>query len=102
METMFMCNDTGQPQGEDIRHVIQSITPGGLVDHTHSLMVDDELLEVNGNSLWGVSHDQAIKLVQSTSKDVTIVVCRLRREEMGGVNSKATPIEKGAVYSTYM
>lgn len=86
MESVFVCNETSQShdepgEGGDIRHVIQSILPGGLIDQNQVLMVDDELLEVNGQPLIGMSHDLATQLVQSTSDSVTMVICRPRVTE---------------------
>lgn len=83
MESVFVQREsTSQSHKEgDIRHVIQSILPGGLIDQDSVLMVDDELLEVNGQPLVGISHDLATQLVQSTSGNVTMVICRPRNEE---------------------
>ena len=61
-----------------IRHVIKSIRNGGPSDNNQVLRVGDELLEVNGKPLLGVTHEEAIRLVQSAPKDVKIIVCRLR------------------------
>ena len=89
MESVFVCEEGGAkaeqrpfPATGNIRHVIQSITPGGPTSENDVLLVDDEILEVNGIALVGVSHDKATQLVQSTtSKDVTVVVCRPINEE---------------------
>ena len=64
-----------------IRHVIKSIRNGGPSDNNQVLRVGDELLEVNGELLLGVTHEEAIRLVQSAPKDVKIIVCRLRETE---------------------
>ena len=58
--------------------MIKSIRNGGPSDNNQVLRVGDELLEVNGKPLLGVTHEEAIRLVQSAPKDVKIIVCRLR------------------------
>ena len=81
MESVILSDDTGQPGTGSIRHVIQSIHEGSPANQNGVLMVGDEILEVNGKPLVGVTHDEATELVQSTSRDVTIVVCRPREED---------------------
>ena len=51
------------------------------MDLNERLRIGDELLEVNGQTLVGVSHDEAIELVRQASNDVTIVVCRVRNKD---------------------
>ena len=61
--------------------MIQKIREGGPMDLNECLSVGDELLEVNGQTLVGVSHDEAIELVRQAPNDVTIVVCRMRNKD---------------------
>ena len=98
MESVFIHNEAGQSVRGNIRHLIQSILPGGPVEQNNILMVDDELLEINSNPLVGVSHDEAIQLVQLATKNVIIVVCRpvpLEREE------EAPPTDDGMTINRY-
>lgn len=68
-----------------VRHVIKYISKGGPMDVTNLLRVGDEILQVDGNELVGLSHERAIDLVREASDHVKIIVSRdKKREESGG------------------
>ncbi|KAJ8286648.1 hypothetical protein GJAV_G00041540 [Gymnothorax javanicus] len=53
---------------------ISSITPGGPADVNGCLKPGDRLIAVNDTSLEGLPHDSAVKILQNTPDDVTLVV----------------------------
>ncbi|XP_064164989.1 tyrosine-protein phosphatase non-receptor type 13 isoform X1 [Anguilla rostrata] len=53
---------------------ISSISPGGPADINGYLKPGDRLISVNDISLEGLPHDSAVKILQNTPDDVTLVV----------------------------
>ncbi|KAJ8338954.1 hypothetical protein SKAU_G00357400 [Synaphobranchus kaupii] len=53
---------------------ISSISPGGPADVNGCLKPGDRLISVNDISLEGLPHDSAVKILQNTPDDVTLVV----------------------------
>lgn len=51
------------------------------MDTCGRLKEGDEILEVNRDTLVGVSHDRAIDIVRQAAGNVTIVVCRTKEKE---------------------
>ncbi|CAL4064809.1 unnamed protein product, partial [Meganyctiphanes norvegica] len=60
-----------------IGYVIAHILPDGLTDRDGRLFVGDEIINVNGRRLRGVTLDEARKILRNTPKVVDIVVARL-------------------------
>ncbi|KAJ8402333.1 hypothetical protein AAFF_G00368220 [Aldrovandia affinis] len=58
----------------DLGTFISSISPGGPADINGCLKPGDRLISVNDVNLEGLPHDSAIKLLQNTPDDVTLVV----------------------------
>ena len=59
-----------------IRHIIKSIKEGGPMDSASRLRVGDEILQVNGQVLVGMSHDMASDVVREAAGRVKLIVCR--------------------------
>ena len=51
------------------------ITSGGATERDGRLQVGYRILEVNGVSLLGASHIEAVKALRSCSDKLTIIVC---------------------------
>lgn len=65
--------------GEELYGVfIKRILPGGLADQQGSVLRGDQILEVNGESLEGVTNERAVSILRQAcaSNYVEIVVCR--------------------------
>jgi multiple PDZ domain protein len=78
MESIAVVDDSGQKQIGSIHHMIKHIREGGPMDSCECLNEGDEILEVNGETLMGMSHDRAIEIVRQTSDHVMVVVCRTK------------------------
>lgn len=57
-------------------YVVAHIEKGGLADRDGRLQVEDELVEVNGRKLRGVTLEEARNALRNTSRDVTLLVAR--------------------------
>ncbi|XP_058847124.1 tyrosine-protein phosphatase non-receptor type 13-like isoform X2 [Acipenser ruthenus] len=55
---------------------VKSITPGGVADTTGDLQVGDRLLQVNGESMIGVSHTKAVTTIRKAKGLVQLSVSR--------------------------
>ncbi|XP_041086993.1 tyrosine-protein phosphatase non-receptor type 13-like isoform X4 [Polyodon spathula] len=55
---------------------VKSITPGGVADTTGDLQVGDKLLQVNGESMIGVSHTKAVTTIRKAKGLVQLSVSR--------------------------
>ncbi|MBN3278013.1 PTN13 phosphatase, partial [Polyodon spathula] len=55
---------------------VKSITPGGIADTTGDLQVGDKLLQVNGESMIGVSHTKAVTTIRKAKGLVQLSVFR--------------------------
>ena len=60
---------------------IKDIVPGSACHCTGRLRVGDQLLDVNGNCMVGITNAQATKLLETASSPVTLVVARKKLEE---------------------
>ncbi len=72
--------------GQEVRprHYIRSILPGGPVDREGSLCRGDELLEVNGQRLKGLFHDQVVSVLRKVhATTATTLVCGRRLPRSG-------------------
>ncbi|XP_036384166.1 tyrosine-protein phosphatase non-receptor type 13 isoform X2 [Megalops cyprinoides] len=58
----------------DLGTFVSSITPGGPADLNGCLKPGDRLISVNDVNLEGLPHDSAVKILQNTPDDVTLVV----------------------------
>ena len=67
-----------------LHHVIRYVHPECPVGEHNILHEGDEILVVNGKVLVGLQHDQAIDVVKNMPNYVTIVVCRLLSDDVGG------------------
>ncbi len=41
------------------------------------------LVQVNGTSMWGLSHDQAVNMIKQTGQAVTLHTAKMTLREMG-------------------
>ncbi|XP_070336612.1 multiple PDZ domain protein isoform X2 [Odocoileus virginianus] len=57
-------------------HFIRSVLPEGPVGHSGKLFSGDELLEVNGITLLGESHQDVVTALKELPVEVTMVCCR--------------------------
>ncbi|XP_054544718.1 multiple PDZ domain protein isoform X2 [Talpa occidentalis] len=57
-------------------HFIRSVLPEGPVGHSGKLFSGDELLEVNGITLLGESHQDVVNILKELPIEVTVVCCR--------------------------
>lgn len=71
------------------RYVIAYVEPNGLVDKDGRFKVGDELINVNGNSLRGLSMEAARNVLRQLSGHVDIIVARQPQE----ANQSANPGE---------
>ncbi|KAL6262507.1 hypothetical protein P5V15_005306, partial [Pogonomyrmex californicus] len=55
---------------------ISKINSGGAAKRDGRLKVGMRLLEVNGTSLLGASHQEAVKILRSSGNTITLVVCK--------------------------
>jgi protein scribble len=54
-----------------------------MLEHkTSGLQVGMRLLEVNGVSLLGASHQEAVNVLRNSGHEITLVVCKGKRIEM--------------------
>ena len=53
----------------------EQITGGGAAERDGRLIVGLRLLEVNGTSLLGASHIEAVKALRSASENISVTVC---------------------------
>ena len=85
-----------------IRHIVKYIREGGPIHKSDKLQINDELLEINGISLVGVTHEEAIEIVRDTAKHVYIVACRVIQHPHDDNDDTVTPppsnSETGNVY----
>ncbi|XP_065558725.1 multiple PDZ domain protein-like isoform X2 [Artemia franciscana] len=58
------------------RHCLRAILPTGPVGLTHKLKPGDELLEVNGKTLVGLSHQEVVSTLKELPQHVRIVAAR--------------------------
>lgn len=77
--------------GTDNHHVkdddgifVTKIIPNGAAHIDQRLQVGDKILEVNGNSLREITHENAVHILKSTGQDVDLKV--LRKQELEGVS----------------
>ncbi|GAU94334.1 hypothetical protein RvY_06126 [Ramazzottius varieornatus] len=67
--------------GKDVRphHYIRSLLPDGPVGLTGQFQAGDELLEVNGQRLLGVSHNECVALLKELPQQLRMVCARRKR-----------------------
>ena len=53
----------------------------GHVGRHNILQGGDEILEINGNQLVGLHHEEAIEMIKKMPRFVQIVVCRAARKK---------------------
>ncbi|KAL1514024.1 hypothetical protein ABEB36_003351 [Hypothenemus hampei] len=58
------------------RHFIRSILPEGPVGQNGKLSPGDEILEVNGQKLQGISHVEVVRILKDLPNTVRLVCCR--------------------------
>ncbi|XP_055332581.1 multiple PDZ domain protein-like isoform X2 [Paramacrobiotus metropolitanus] len=75
--------------GRDVRphHYLRSIHPDGPVGCSQKFLAGDELLEVNGIRLFGVSHKDCVVILKELPLHVRMVCARRKK----GVKRTATP-----------
>lgn len=56
---------------------ITKIIDGGAAQQDERLQVGDKLLNVNGNSLEDITHEEAVSILKSTKEKVVIVISRI-------------------------
>ncbi|XP_030059017.1 FERM and PDZ domain-containing protein 2 isoform X1 [Microcaecilia unicolor] len=56
--------------------LVKAIVPGSITDRDGGLQIGDMLLEVNGVTLNGLTHQQAVDLVRRAQGTVQLTVCR--------------------------
>jgi len=64
------------PDSGSLGYVIADIEPGALADRDGRLVVGDEIINVNGRRLRGISLQEARQILQKAPKDVDIVIAR--------------------------
>ncbi|XP_063596094.1 uncharacterized protein LOC134772866 [Penaeus indicus] len=80
-------------RGATTGYVIAHIEKGGLTDRDGRFRVGDEIINVNGRRLRGVTLDEARHILRSTPKEVDIVIARdvdvhLHREYSGQCHAR--------------
>ena len=95
MESIAVVDDTGQTEigqynilcfilfilslflsSGSIRHIIKSIREGGPMDTSSDLRIGDEILQVDGQVLVGLTHERATEVVREATNQVKLIVCR--------------------------
>ncbi|XP_060062298.1 inaD-like protein isoform X2 [Erinaceus europaeus] len=74
----------------DGHHYISSIAPGGPVDTLSLLQPEDELLEVNGEQLYGKSRREAVSFLKEVPPPFTLVCCRRLFDDEASVDEPRT------------
>ena len=59
------------------------IIPGGAADQDGNMRVGDEITHVNGQSLYGATHQDVISLISNSSINRTIVLRVTRPRHIG-------------------
>ncbi|XP_043214428.1 uncharacterized protein LOC122377906 [Amphibalanus amphitrite] len=73
-------------------YYIANIEPGSLADRDGRLRIGDEVLNVNGNRLRGVSLEEACAILRDTPPEVDVVIAREARPGAGApVQTPQTP-----------
>ncbi|XP_043935753.1 tyrosine-protein phosphatase non-receptor type 13 isoform X1 [Protopterus annectens] len=63
---------------------VKSISPGGVADTEGSLHVGDRLLQVNGESMLGVTHTKAVTTIRKARGCVNFTVSRVTSQSVSG------------------
>ncbi|XP_065834941.1 multiple PDZ domain protein-like isoform X2 [Oscarella lobularis] len=63
-------------EGNDTRHFVRAVKPGGPAALSGLLEEGDELLEVDGHVVCGLPHDEAIQRIRDSRQIVSIVFAR--------------------------
>ncbi|XP_043912687.1 tyrosine-protein phosphatase non-receptor type 13-like [Protopterus annectens] len=65
---------------------VKTVVPGGAADHDGRVTKGDRLLEVDGISLRGITHKQAMECLKNTGQVVKLVLERGQQNEPEGCN----------------
>lgn len=77
-----------------VGYVIAHIVPGGLADRDGTLQVDDEIINVNGRRLRGLTMSGAREVLLSGPQEVDIVIARGPSSETPLLNQSTNETEK--------
>nr|QQY02496.1 disks large homolog 1 [Cryptocotyle lingua] len=69
-------DDSIDPPNANVDILVTRINPGGAADRSGGLRVNDRILSVNGISLIGVSHEEAVRALQLAGSRLRLVVER--------------------------
>ncbi|KAL5476132.1 hypothetical protein EMCRGX_G026040 [Ephydatia muelleri] len=83
---------------------ITRIISGGAADENGTLAVGDRILEVNGNSMVSITHDDAVRILKSTQEKVMLRIEKNAISSMGAVSPvpSTTAPAKGIAVRTVM
>lgn len=72
---------------------IKSIAPDSVAERSKKIQINDQIIEVDGHSLYGYNNLQAVELLRSTSKVVKLKLARYNK------GSKYEQINQGVMNS---
>lgn len=76
---------------------IKSIAPDSVAERSKKIQINDQIIEVDGHSLYGYNNLQAVELLRSTSKVVKLKLARYKKGfkyeqiNQGVMNSELNP-----------
>ncbi|OON21104.1 PDZ/DHR/GLGF domain protein [Opisthorchis viverrini] len=68
-----------EPVSAEPRHFVQSIVPGGLLGSLNIIQPGDELLQVNGRRLRGMSRTSTVRCLRNLPSHIELVLSRARQ-----------------------
>ncbi|GAA54094.1 discs large homolog 1-like protein [Clonorchis sinensis] len=89
-------DDSIDPPNANVDILVTRINPGGAADRSGGLQVNDRILSVNGVSLIGVSHEEAVRALQLAGSRLRLVV--ERKSPLAHSETKMTPTEAPAAF----
>ncbi|OON22247.1 PDZ/DHR/GLGF domain protein [Opisthorchis viverrini] len=87
-------DDSIDPPNANVDILVTRINPGGAADRSGGLQVNDRILSVNGISLIGVSHEEAVRALQLAGSRLRLVV--ERKSPLVQSETEMTPTEPPA------
>ncbi|KAG5454966.1 InaD-like protein, partial [Clonorchis sinensis] len=71
--------ELSEPVSAEPRHFVQSIVPGGLLGSLNIIQPGDELLQVNGRRLRGMSRTSTVRCLRNLPSHIELVLSRARQ-----------------------
>ncbi|ESO95858.1 hypothetical protein LOTGIDRAFT_89318, partial [Lottia gigantea] len=69
----------GESTGKlDLGIFVKSVVPNGPADRSGQIFPGDRILAINSQSLEGVQHQGAVKIIRDSKSDVTLLLSQVR------------------------